>query len=233
MSTLRKSVKVLLAIAMLSYAPGYLRVAEAQTLCIGGVCLKAGATKRRTTSGPSQPRWTSSFIGDRQYATNGKGITVTYDEIVQLILHVAISTPFPNMTPKTEVPVSISIGSASFPVTGIVNETATVLIVTGTTVIPIAHKLKTGSSAKIAFLANDFSVRLSGSRDAIDQVELGARQYALLRKDKIDDARAEAADADIEERPQKRSIRFPLRTTRPKASDQPPSFAKATEKWRI
>lgn len=185
--------------------PGLMSVnsAKAQTICIGGICINGGPTRTRSTA-PSQPRWSSSFVSDRQFASNGKGLTVTYDDSAQLILHVGIVTPFPNMTPKTRVPVSIVIGGSSFPVTGVVNETATTLIIAGTTVIPILGKLKTGNSVKVTFLGNDFTVRLGGSRDAIEQVEMGARQWAMLRKDKIDDARKEAAETDIEERPKKK-----------------------------
>jgi hypothetical protein len=186
--------------------------ASAASVCVGPFCVNAptgggrsyrGSSSRGSSS--SQPRWSSSFINDKQSASNNHGLKVTYDDAGELILLIDVKQPIPHSKPNMAVPVRIDIGRrGNFSSNAVMNEHGTMLTLSGPVVYSVASGMKSGSRVKVVFIGNDYTVRLRGSRDAIEQVEMAAKQWKLIRKDRIDDARKDRAEKDIAERPQQR-----------------------------
>lgn len=205
---------VVLSLVSIDVLPDTLNLvseAEAASVCFGGLCVNGGSVRRPRSSGgnrpstPSQARWSTTVIEAKQIATNNHGLIVTYDDSGALILNAMIKNPVPNVKANMAIPVIVDLGRrGNFSVTGAVNTSLTSVVISGATAHAIARGLKSGSRADVTFLGNNYKVQLRGSQKAIEQVELAAQQWQLLRKDQIDDARKDNAKAEMKTRTQQR-----------------------------
>ncbi len=158
---------------------------------------KTYRSKKRASNIPkncSTERWTTQSITDKQIATNFNGIIVSYDDMGDIIVKVAVKNTIPAMfKPNDKIQLTAKFSKGSRTTSATLGEESQNLIVSGMDAMYFVSKLKASSYIKINFVNNTYCSRLKGSSNSIKTVESSATFYKNNRPDHINEARVTRA----------------------------------------
>jgi len=155
-------------------------------------------TKHRSSipANCSSARWNSQPIGKKIIATNFQGITVTFNDMGDLIVMLDIKTSLPAIFKSGDmdrVNVDIKFNNGKRSAAAVLSKDAKQLELVGLDAVYVINKLKAATYIQVTFINNKYCTRLKGSSNAISVVESAALIYKRNKPDTINKARVERA----------------------------------------
>jgi hypothetical protein len=142
----------------------------------------------------SSAKWSSQAIGNKIIASNFQGITVTFNDMGDLIVLLDIKTPLPSLFQSGDrVTVDIKFNKGNRSAAAVLSKDSKQLELIGLDAVYVISKLKAATYVQIEFINNKYCTRLKGSSNAITVVESAALVYKRNKPDTIDNARVKRA----------------------------------------
>jgi len=142
----------------------------------------------------SSERWVTHTLENKQNATNYQGILVSYDDMGETLIKLAIKTAIPSMFKSGDVmQVTVKFSKGERFATGKIDQEGKNILISGMDAIYITNKLKSSSYVKIDFVNNKYCTRLKGSSKSIQSVVSAAAFYKNNRPNYVQEARLSRA----------------------------------------
>jgi hypothetical protein len=158
---------------------------------------KRNSKKKHKSSIPancSSVKWNSQTIGNKIIASNFQGITVTLNDVGDLIVLLDNKTTLPAIFQSGDrVNVDIKFNKGSRNAAAVLSKDSKQLELIGLDAVYVISKLKAATYAEVDFINNKYCTRLKGSSNAIDAVESAALVYKRNKPDAINTARVKRA----------------------------------------